>query len=88
MELSAHWKNVSIQNEKRIAAEREMEEYLIDHFGSASDAFNSKVSFNNSHQQPNHPWHIAIVKGTALATRGLSPCANTNKSWEIKFFDN
>jgi hypothetical protein len=64
-----------------------MAEYLIDHFGSASIAFNAKVSFNNSHQQPNHPWHIAIVKGTAMATRGLPPCANANKGWEIKFFD-
>jgi len=87
MELSAHWKNQFIQPEKKASAERAMEEFLLAHFGSASNAFNSKVSFNNSHQPPNHPWHIAIVKGEALAIRGLPPCGIQNKGWEIKFYD-
>ncbi len=88
MELSAHWKNQSIQPEKRANAERVMEDFLIAHFGSAAIAFNEKVSFNNSHQQPNHPWHIAIVKVESMAIRDLPPCGTQNKGWEIKFFDN
>ncbi len=88
MELKSQWNNNFIQPERRQAAEAAMDEYLLEHFGSASSAFNCKVSFNNTHKQPNHPWNIAIVKGIALSTRGLPPSSCTNKGWEVKFFDN
>jgi len=73
MELHVQWKNASNTDARRHKVESDYEEFLINHFGSASSAFNCKHNFEMQHQPAGPPWNIGIVKAEGFATRDLLP---------------
>lgn len=78
MELKATLRNSFLTATQRMRAENVLEDFLIDHFGTAESAFKCKKHFDATNKQPNHPWHIAVVKAIGIASRDLKPSERLN----------
>lgn len=87
MYLKAKWNETRIPAATVGRVESEIEDFLVDHFGSASAAFNAKAAFVVQHKPANHPWPIGLNKAIDLATRGISPGIKQGLNIQLKFFD-
>lgn len=88
MYLKAHWTENRVSQSVIAQVETDVEEFLLNHFGSASIAFNMKAAFIQQHSPPNHPWNIGFNKAVDLAVREVSPSIKKSMPVpKISFFD-
>lgn len=85
MELKVVWINSTRMNRKKEQIEQKYASFIIDHFGTAEEAFKAKESFNAQNKHPHHPWNIANVKAHNLSTRSLWPSEARTAAFRLDF---
>jgi hypothetical protein len=88
MYLKAQWTENRVSQSVIAQVETDVEDFLLNHFGSAAIAFNMKAAFIQQHSPPNHPWNIGFNKAVDLAVREVSPSIKKSMPVpKISFFD-
>lgn len=87
MQLKAHWRNCTQPEEQRKRVERDLEEFIINHFDGAANAFNCKHDFERQQRPPGHRWQIGIIKAIGFASRDMSPHTRLGFKPTLSFFD-
>ena len=87
MEMHVHWVNATRTGLEKRRVEMEYEEFLLDHFGSAANAFVCKQEFHRQYEPVRHPWLIAVIKAHDLATRKLLPSEKQLAHFKCSFMD-
>lgn len=88
MELSVHWINATRCGQEKERVEAAYNERLIELFGSASEAFNSKHQFELYHHPVGHQWQRYNILSHVEATKNLLPSEKHLAHFQVKFYDN
>lgn len=87
MELTVTWVNATRVGQEKRRVEEAYQERLIELFGSASNAFNSKHQWHAYHEPVMHPWQLNNIQSHVEACKTLTPSEKHLAHFIVKFFD-
>lgn len=87
MQLAVHWTNATRSKQEQARVELAYKERLIELFGSASIAFNSKCDWKKQHEPVYHHWQLNNIKSHVEACKNLSPSEKHLAHFKITFMD-
>lgn len=88
MDLTVVWINSTRTGQEKDRVEAAYNERLIELFGSASEAFNSKHEFELHHQPVGHQWQKYNILAHVEACKNLLPSEKHLAHFQVRFYDN
>jgi hypothetical protein len=85
MNLSVHWANATRCGAEKSKAEQTYKDRLLDLFGNADKAFDSKQEWHRQHEPVMHPWQLYNIQAHVDTCREFLPSEKHLAHFIVRF---